>query len=98
MKELKQPWVHWNSVTREIPRENFPAQHPISLPSETAFFERRESVHILQKQIVEPSVRKWTDARFSRVLAPASDIADPVALIGQALTATSVNIVLPSRV
>jgi hypothetical protein len=92
MKELKEPWLHWNSVTQEIPRENFPAQHPISLPSETAFFERRESAHILQKQIVEPSVRKWTDARFSRVLAPASGIVDPVALMRQVVTATSVNI------
>jgi hypothetical protein len=92
MKELKEPWLHWNSVTQEIPRENFSAQHPINLPTEAAFFQRRESAHILQKQIVEPSVRRWTDARFRRVFEPPAGIADPPALMRQVLTATSVNI------
>jgi hypothetical protein len=91
MKERKAPWLHWNSVTQEIPRENFPAQHPINCASETALFNSRQNADLLQTQIVEPAVRRWTDARLRRVLAP-TGISDPAALIRQALTATSVNI------
>jgi hypothetical protein len=92
MKERKEPWLHWNSVSQEIPRENFPAQHPINRPSENTLFSTSQSAHLLQTQIVEPAVRRWTDARLRRVLAPAG-ITDPRALMRQVLTATSVNIV-----
>jgi hypothetical protein len=92
MKERKEPWLHWHSISQDIPRQNFPPGHPINRASEDAFVNQCQSAHLLQTQIVEPAVQRWTDARLRRVLG-SSGIADPGALMRQVLTATSVNIV-----
>ena len=91
MKELKEPWLHWHSVAQAIPRENFPRDHPIHGAAEDALFNGCESAHLLQT-IIEPAVRRWTNARMKRVL-NSPEIEDPTALIRQVLTATTVNII-----
>ena len=85
MKERKEPWLHWHSISQDIPRQNFPPGHPINRASEDAFVNQCQSAHLLQTQIVEPAVRRWTDARLRRVLG-SSGIADPGALMRQVLT------------
>ena len=92
MKELKEPWLHWSSIAQEIVRENFPPAHPVQRANETSLFNTGQSAHLLQLQIVQPGVRRWTTARMRRVLAEPQGITDPEALLRQLLTSTTVNI------
>jgi len=89
MKELKLPWLHWDSGSQGIPLESFPPDHPLHTDP---LFQRRESAELLEKQIVRPAISRWTRARLDHVLSEASGVMAPEALLRHITSATTVNI------
>jgi hypothetical protein len=90
MKELRLPWLHWNSTAQEIPLESFPPDHPVRTDP---LFAARESADILETRVVRPAIRRWTRVRLDRLLAEVGGVAAPRQLLKHLLTTTSVNIV-----
>ncbi|WP_377828155.1 hypothetical protein ACFKHW_29680 [Bradyrhizobium lupini] len=90
MKELRLPWLHWNSTAQEIPLESFPPDHPVRTDP---LFAARESADILERRVVRPAVQRWTRARLDRLLGAPGGVAAPRELLRHLLAATSVNIV-----
>lgn len=89
MKELRLPWLHWNSSAQQIPLESFPPDHPVRTDP---LFEARQSADLLETRVVRPAVRRWTRARLDRVLSAPGGVAEPQRLLRHLLTASSVNI------
>jgi hypothetical protein len=90
MKELRLPWLHWNSTAQEIPLESFPPNHPVRTDP---LFAARESADILERRVVRPAIQRWTRARLDRVLGEPGGVAAPRELLRHLLATTSVNIV-----
>jgi hypothetical protein len=89
MKELRLPWLNWNSVAQEIPLESFPLDHPVRTDPP---FAARQSADILERRVVRPAVQRWTRARLDRTFAESGGIAAPRELVQHLLTTTTVNI------
>jgi hypothetical protein len=90
MKELRLPWLHWNSTAQEIPLESFPPNHPVRTDP---LFATKQSADILERRVVRPAIQRWTRARLDRTFADAGGIASPPELLRHLLTTASVNIV-----
>jgi len=90
MKELRLPWLHWNSTAQEIPIESFPPNHPLRTDP---LFAARESADILERRVVRPAIQRWTRARLDRQLGDPDGVAAPRELLRHLLATTSINIV-----
>ena len=90
MKELAQPWMHWESTSQTLPLDSFPPDHPVVTDR---YFAARQPAHLLEQNIIRPGVERWSEARLGRVLGAAQGLEHPSHLIRHLLTPTSVNIV-----
>lgn len=93
MKELKFPWNHWHSVAATIPPEAFA---PDDLAKNDPLLVGRSGAEILQERVVQPGVRRWTDSRFAKAVAPDGKVAQVTSILEQILDTTSVNLVSAS--
>ena len=90
MKELLQPWMHWDSNSQTIPLESFPPNDPIR---SERYFALREPAHILETSIIRPSVRRSMRASVDRIFGPPL-VANAVGrILRHLVTPTTVNIV-----
>lgn len=88
MKELKRPWVHWESQSATIPREVF--ENEGELDSEP-LFQEITGAQILEQQIIS-GVRQVTKNRIKRDLADNENTLMPT-YTRQIVNSTTVNLV-----
>lgn len=95
MKELKIPWTHWHSQSSAISPDALAPGDPFRAEP---LFINRQGAQLLQDNIVQPGIDRWTAARLDHDLKkgelPARDY------LLQLLTTTTVNLVaadVPSR-
>ena len=88
MKELKFPWVHWHSFKVHISAAVF---EEADVPREHQWFLDKSGAETCETDVVMPSIVRWTNVRFERVLSGAVTI-DPVLLIEHVVTCPTVNL------
>lgn len=90
MKELKTPWVNWDSPFANIPRTSLKAQGLDSHP----WMDRLEpgGGYALQDQTVQPSIVRWTAARIAAIKGGSSS-ETPVRMLEQLTSTMTVNLV-----
>ncbi|WP_226575463.1 hypothetical protein [Acuticoccus sediminis] len=89
MKELRQPWLHWQSQTVGIAREAFAPGHPIV---NHPFFTEARGAEILETQVIVPGIRRWTKARLDSAV-NGGRIRGARTLFRQVVETTTVNLV-----
>jgi hypothetical protein len=88
MKELKEPWSHWHSMSGSIGRDVFGAESQFNTDPLFAELEGGEAL----EPVVKVGVRRWTKSRFARDLK--NGILHNVAeYLRQVLWCTSFNLV-----
>lgn len=93
MKELRAPWLHWNSQSVPIPPEAFAPGHPILGHRLMAHLDGAE---VLEIDIIQPGIDRWTEARFDRAIqAGTLNAADT--FLRQLVQTTTVNLVASDR-
>ena len=96
MKELRFPWLHWHSFAAEHPAVGAargPAARRPPLGDRHQAGRRRG----LRAPVAIPSIRRWTRARFDRLLANGGVVDDPGRILLQVLGTPSVNLVTGPR-
>lgn len=94
MKELRAPWLHWNSQSIPIPPEAFASGHPILGHRLMA---RLVGAEILERDIIQPGIDRWTQARFNRAI-QGGTLSAAGTFLRQLVQTTSVNLVASDRV
>lgn len=87
MKELRAPWINWDSPDAAI--------DPAVLPAGSReWFERRDPGGALtcERQVARPMISRWARARFDE-LAEAGIVEDPRRVMSQILQSPAVNLV-----
>jgi len=89
MKELRAPWINWDSPDAHID----PAVLPERL-REHEWFDKRERQGALacERAVARPAIERWTRARFDGIAA-AGRVDDPARIMRQVLDSPAVNLV-----
>jgi hypothetical protein len=66
MKELKQPWVNWNSMAARIRDTALAPDDPLR---NELLWTGRSGAEDFETEVVRPGIRRWNDARFQRLSA-----------------------------
>jgi hypothetical protein len=64
MKELKQPWVNWNSMAARIRDTALAPNDPLR---NELLWTGRSGGEVFETEVVRPGIRRWNDARFQRL-------------------------------
>ena len=88
MKERKLPWLHWHSMSATIDGCLAPDDPLRADP----LFATKKGAQILQTQVVEPGVRRWTQARLERSLTTPGSVTMLPALLQHVITTTTINL------
>ena len=99
MKELRAPWINWDSPDAPVSPDVFAPEDPRGAHE---WFQRREpaGAFTCETEVARPAVRRWTKARFSALRAGSASLPRPARVMQQVLTTPSVNLVssfTPSR-
>ncbi len=89
MKELKAPWIHWQSVRASIDA----ALAPDDPVRQEPLFKARRNAEVFQIDVVQPGIARWNQARIRRATSAAGTVADVPQLMRQVLETTTVNLV-----
>jgi len=95
MKELRQPWNGWHSMSASIPDTVLAPDDPLR---DEPLFRERVSAHLLETAVVRPGVERWNRARMAA--ASASDdgrFTDVGHFMRQVLDTTTVNLASSSQ-
>ena len=91
MKELRFPWLHWHSFAANILPSVLPEDPPlVGHPWVTG--SKPDGAEVCELQVAIPSIRRWTRARFDRLLADGGVIDYPHRILLQVLGTPSVNL------
>ena len=96
MKELRVPWLHWHSFAANILPSVLPQDPPlVGHPWVTG--DKPDGAEVCENSVVIPGIRRWTKARFDRLLVDGGEIGDPRRILEQVLGTPSVNLVTGPR-
>jgi hypothetical protein len=91
MKELRTPWVHWDSPAAKIQPTVFAEDDP--LRAHPWFVNRAPGGALTcEKAVAVPAMRRWARARFEAIVT-AGHIEDPVRIMLQVLGSPAVNLI-----
>ncbi|GAA6179573.1 hypothetical protein NBRC116594_10110 [Shimia sp. NS0008-38b] len=93
MKELRAPWLHWDSQAVPIPPEAFAPDSPIlnhRLMANTV------GAEVLETEIIQPGIDRWTNARFDLSI-QGVELRNADTFLRQLVETTAVNIVSSDR-
>jgi len=93
MKELKFPWLHWNSFKAQIPANAFPGGDP---RVEHRWFKNLQGADVMEESVAKPSIMRWTEARFAQLATGDGGFADPRRVLEQIVTSPTANLVTSS--
>jgi hypothetical protein len=89
MKELKEPWVHWHSMSSGIQDEVLAPDDPLR---GDPLWLARDGAEQLETEIVRPGIRRWNAARF-RTLSKNGEVSRLPQFMRQVLDTSTVNLV-----
>lgn len=92
MKELKFPWLHWDSFKVHISPEVFP---PGDVRRDHRWFRAVTGAEVCETAVVMPSIVRWTNARFEQISNGSAQL-DPVRLIEHVVTCPTLNLITSS--
>jgi len=92
MKELKTPWINWDSPAAHIFASAFQEEDP---RREHPWFVNKEGngAITLEAAVARPSIKRWTRARFDRIAAANGVVERPARILEQILTTRTANLV-----
>lgn len=93
MKELRRPWIHWQSQSASIPPEAFETNHPIL---RHPLYTMVQGAEVLERDYVVPGIDRWTEARLSRHLVNGR-LERANTFLRQIVETTTVNLVSSDR-
>ncbi|WP_299810314.1 hypothetical protein [uncultured Roseibium sp.] len=93
MKELRAPWLHWNSQSVPIPPEAFAPGHPILGHRLMA---HPDGAEVLELDIIQPGIDRWIEARFDRAI-QGGTLKAADTFLRQVVQTTTVNLVASDR-
>lgn len=94
MKELRFPWVHWNSFAANI----FPSVFSDGdIRRDHPWFTSKDGADVCELDIAMPSIRRWTAVRFARAQAGDEAFDDPARFLLQVLTTPTINLITTGR-
>ena len=88
MKELKLPWINWNSQAAQIDS----ALAPDDPLRKEPVWQAREGAELLEREIIRPNIERWTDSRLKH-RTNGSAIERFPELLGQILITTTINLI-----
>lgn len=88
MKELKSPWINWQSVRANVDSA-LAADDPVR---GNPLFQQRQNAEVFQISVVQPGIERWNRARLRRAISPAGLVSDLPSLLRQVLETTTVNL------
>jgi hypothetical protein len=88
MKELKFPWVHWDSFKAHISPEVFDEQ---DIRRQHPWFLNKSGAETCETAVVMPSIVRWTNVQFEQLAGGSATLA-PVQLIEHIVTCPTVNL------
>jgi hypothetical protein len=95
MKELRQPWCNWHSMSASIQSNVLAPNDP--LHTEPLFI-NRVSAHELENGVVRPGIERWNRARLQAAIsADGTLLTDVPYFLRQVLEATTVNLASSSQ-
>lgn len=96
MKELKVPWVHWDSSFAHIFATAFGPDDDRRLHP---WFTKKEpgGAYAFEFEVARPAIARWAKARFEALRATAGPIDRPGRVIEQIVTTPTINIVSSAR-
>ncbi len=89
MKELKNPWTHWHSMSAGIQEEALAPDDPLRTEP---LFTQRSGAEDLERRVVKPGITRWDEARLDKSIAADGTISDVPLLMRQVLETTTVNL------
>ena len=91
MKELKFPWVNWDSQVARIEPSIFAMGDPLR---EHEWFKKKEEkgAQTCEEEVAVPSIERWTKARFD-AMSRAGTVPDARRVMRQVVTSPAVNLV-----
>jgi hypothetical protein len=93
MKELRPPWINWDSPDGEID----PAVMPEGLGTHEWFNEKEQlGALTCEEQVARPSIRRWATSRFDE-LAASGTVPNPGRVMRQILDTPAVNLVSSTK-
>ncbi len=96
MKELRQPWNGWHSMSASIPETVLAPDDPLR---ELPLFRDRASAHLLELNIIRPGIQRWNRARLRAATASGDGrVTDVDTFMRQLLETTTVNLASSSQV
>jgi hypothetical protein len=96
MKELKVPWVHWDSSFAPI---NATAFRPDDERRQHPWFTNKQpgGAYAFEFEVARPAIARWAKARFEALRAMPGPIERPARIIEQIVTTPTINIVSSIR-
>jgi hypothetical protein len=95
MKELRQPWNGWHSMSASIPDTVLAPDDPLrDLP----LFRDRSSAHLLESNVIRPGIERWNRARVRAATASGDGkVTEVGTFMRQILETTTVNLTSSSQ-
>jgi hypothetical protein len=92
MKELRAPWINWDSPDANILLSAFAEDDPIR---NHPWFTGKEKQGALtcELTVAKPAIKRWTKARFAAAVASNGAIARPARIMQQILDTPTVNLI-----
>lgn len=89
MKELRLPWVHWDSPTARVNLSILAESGLLDHPWVTRL--ATGGAYTLEEAVAKPAMQRWTEARLAKLLTGDTD-ENPRRIIEQVLTSLTVNL------
>jgi hypothetical protein len=89
MKELKVPWVHWDSPKAKVVPSTFAEENLLDHPWVTNL--APGGAYTLEDDVAKPAIQRWTKARLQALVSGNSD-ETPRRVLEQVLTTLTVNL------
>jgi hypothetical protein len=92
MKELRAPWIHWDSPDAEVLPSVFAGDDPLR---EHPWFREKEpqGAFTCEVSVARPSIERWTKARFAALVAQEGTVDRPPRVMRQLLETPTVNLI-----
>lgn len=90
MKELKQPWINWNSMNAGFSLEVLAPDDPVR---QHPLLRDLSGGEQMERSVVRPGVRRWHAVRVANAIGPGGMIASPGHFLRQLFETTTVNLI-----
>jgi hypothetical protein len=92
MKELRAPWIHWDSPDAEVLPSVFAGNDPLR---EHPWFRDKEpqGAFTCEMSVARPSIERWTKTRFAALVAQDGTVDQPERVMHQLLETPTVNLI-----